>query len=378
MPSFSPLPLPIYLLGRPDSGYLIREGKSLLLWTTEAAVVTFIERHAGNMWVPLDYTAVEDSLTLRHVLRRFQQDGFVNAVIDLGDVDREHEQRLAIADLIFPLGAEQSPSLPLQGTPGLRVHIREAERTDAPHSTPRGRVLVVDRSPDLRTLIRHFLDHNGWSADEAETGKMAMQLATASLRANAPYDVILIDMDIGDVDGYATTRQLRSAGWDRPIVALSKSLTLVDDGQRCLLAGCTEVLGTPFTWQELLDCLQRCLYCSPNHLASQAAKTPNEYRMHSCVDGDGNLTQMKSDFVRTLDTFISELVDAINRRDGDRCRNIAETLASTADISGHPRIGNLARITTELIRQGHDQTLTTASLGRLLEACREAVASHSA
>ncbi|HEY0826437.1 MAG TPA: ATP-binding protein, partial [Ramlibacter sp.] len=81
---------------------------------------------------------------------------------------------------------------------------------------PSARVLVVDDGPENRELLSLVLAEQGLWVEEAENGQVAVDKACA-----ASYDLILMDMQMPVLDGYAATRALRAHGMQLPIVALT-------------------------------------------------------------------------------------------------------------------------------------------------------------
>jgi CheY-like chemotaxis protein len=78
-----------------------------------------------------------------------------------------------------------------------------------------------------------------------------LKMDKASLTEQQPYDVILMDIQMPEMDGLEATRRLRSSGWDRPIVALTAHV-LEGDRQVCLQSGCNDYLGKPIGRDRLL------------------------------------------------------------------------------------------------------------------------------
>jgi CheY-like chemotaxis protein len=87
-------------------------------------------------------------------------------------------------------------------------------------------------------------------------GRDAVDLALGAHRANNPFDLILMDLEMPILDGYEAIRQLRQAGLRGPILALTAHST---DEYRaeCFKIGCQDCLCKPIDWPHLADTLRR-------------------------------------------------------------------------------------------------------------------------
>ncbi len=115
-----------------------------------------------------------------------------------------------------------------------------------------GKILLAEDGPDNQRLISFLLRKAGLDVDVAGNGKIALDMALDALRNNVPYDLILMDMQMPEMDGYTATYQLRESGYDRPIVALTAH-AMAGDKEKCLNAGCDDYTTKPVKKQELLD-----------------------------------------------------------------------------------------------------------------------------
>ncbi len=111
-------------------------------------------------------------------------------------------------------------------------------------------VLVAEDSPDNQRLIRHHLQRAGAEVEVVEDGRAACDLL-GPMPDLAGYDLVLMDMQMPVMDGYAATRWLREAGGTLPILALTASAG-ASDGERCREAGCDEHLPKPFEPAQLI------------------------------------------------------------------------------------------------------------------------------
>ena len=122
----------------------------------------------------------------------------------------------------------------------------------APSQAP-ARVLVVDDDRAVRESLRRSLEFNGYAVALAADGAEAL----ASITGSAP-DVVVMDVMMPRLDGLETTRALRKAGNDVPILVLT-ARDAVGDRVEGLDAGADDYLTKPFALQELLARLRALL-----------------------------------------------------------------------------------------------------------------------
>ena len=114
-----------------------------------------------------------------------------------------------------------------------------------------GRILLAEDGPDNQRLIAHLLSKAGADVEIAENGGQAVEKALAAMHAGQPHDLVLMDMIMPEMDGFAATRQLRQAGFTQPIVALTAH-TALRARQECLAAGCDDFATKPLDRETLL------------------------------------------------------------------------------------------------------------------------------
>ncbi len=124
-----------------------------------------------------------------------------------------------------------------------------------------GRILLAEDGPDNQRLISFLLRKSGASVEVAENGQVACDKALAAVAGGTPFDLILMDMQMPVLDGYAATRQLRSVGYAGPILALTAHAMEGDEDQ-CRQAGCDGYLTKPIDRDRFLAAVGRLIGAS--------------------------------------------------------------------------------------------------------------------
>lgn len=114
-------------------------------------------------------------------------------------------------------------------------------------------VLVADDGSANRKLVQLVLGQAGAKVTGVEDGQQALDAVESQ-----DFDVILMDMQMPVLDGYAATRVLRESGFDRPILALTAN-AMQGDQEKCLAAGCDGFLPKPIKIDHLVNAIAEAL-----------------------------------------------------------------------------------------------------------------------
>lgn len=116
-------------------------------------------------------------------------------------------------------------------------------------------ILYVEDNPLSLRLIRKMLESLGYGMIEASDGETGLALAAAQRP-----QMVLLDMDLPDMDGWAVARHIKNDPRIRhlPVVALTGNAS-PSDRERCLLAGCDGYLSKPVSRMDLHDMIRHFL-----------------------------------------------------------------------------------------------------------------------
>ena len=111
------------------------------------------------------------------------------------------------------------------------------------------KILYVEDHPDNMALVKRALEARGYDFLWAANGHKGLEMA----ETHQP-DVILLDINLPDIDGYEVARRLRNSGKSSlvyaPIIAITAN-ALRGDAEKALAAGCDVYMSKPINIREL-------------------------------------------------------------------------------------------------------------------------------
>ena len=131
-----------------------------------------------------------------------------------------------------------------------------------------GRVLLAEDNPVNQMVAAKMLEKIGLQTETASNGEEALQRLQ---QADAAYDLVLMDCQMPEMDGFEATRHIRrlaihsASGGPMPVIAMTANV-MEGDRQRCLDAGMDDYLGKPVKMEELEKLCRQWLQ-SPAHQA---------------------------------------------------------------------------------------------------------------
>ncbi len=229
---------------------------------------------------------------------------------------------------------------------------------------PRTRVLLVDDVLANQTIAAMLLGRAGHAVDTVASGADAVAAASRK-----PYDIVLLDLFMPGMDGFATASRLRAlegpAG-ATPILALSAN---VDETARaaCLAAGMQDLLGKPVDPRALLEEIHRLVWVPAPKAAARASPqpAPGPSTPVLCSDRLSLLREMLPDVAlgRLFETCLGDLSDsARSLRDA-----LAESDGPSAARELHAMVGVAASYGLAELEASLHALQTALSLGEPVE-----------
>jgi CheY-like chemotaxis protein len=111
------------------------------------------------------------------------------------------------------------------------------------------KILYIEDNPDNMTLVKRALEARGYEFLWAQNGVLGVSMAVEQQP-----DIVLLDINLPDIDGYEVARRLRGSGKSSlvyvPIIAVTAN-ALRGDAEKALAAGCDVYMSKPINIREL-------------------------------------------------------------------------------------------------------------------------------
>ncbi|WP_117585847.1 MULTISPECIES: hybrid sensor histidine kinase/response regulator [unclassified Chryseobacterium] len=198
------------------------------------------------------------------------------------------------------------------------------------------RILVVDDNAINQSLMKHLLSQWNIDFDIVSNGLEAVEQLI-----NETYDLVLMDIQMPKMDGYAATQQIREVlKLEIPIIAMTAH-ALAGEREKCLSSGMNEYISKPIKEEELFKLISN--FGLKDSETNDAKKLQNERKfefihlsyMQSVSGGDTSFEQtVTQQFIDNIPSHLEQLNSAYHKKDFTTVKLRAHDLKSSISIMG--------------------------------------------
>jgi len=214
------------------------------------------------------------------------------------------------------------------------------------------RILLTEDNKTNQKLAASILKTMGFACDIAENGCEAVNALE-----NNPYDLVLMDCQMPEMDGYEATKLIRKneSGKTHTIIIAMTANAMKSDYQNCIKSGMDDYISKPFRTDDLMKIIAKWLKKKHN---SNQKEDPADFRSDISQKLDGLSHDQKiekevvyeiyNEFVENLPESLKKLQDSIEKSDFPVITFVAHTLKGA---SAGLRLDHLSQIAAELEKQ---------------------------
>ena len=204
------------------------------------------------------------------------------------------------------------------------------------------RILLAEDNPTNQTVAMTILSRFGFRADAVGNGKEAVEILS-----HVPYDLVLMDCNMPEVDGYEATQIIRDINstvlnHQIPVIALTAN-AMKGDREKCLQAGMNDYISKPISPENLITSISR--WISGNTIPNPEPILQIKPELSSAIfDRAGFMERIFDDtelaceiirsFFRDLDGLVKQLYEHLSAADGEKSRKAAHGIKGAAGTVG--------------------------------------------
>ncbi len=206
-------------------------------------------------------------------------------------------------------------------------------------------LLAEDNLTNQKVSLR-ILHASGYKASPVSDGNEALKAVK-----EGDFDLVLMDIQMPEADGFSTTTQIRSLDSDKkniPIIALTAH-ALIGDKEKCIKAGMNDYLSKPIVAKELLTMIDRLLKINDVPIPEK----PKEEQSENLVFDFDRLKKVSADdfdfekdllssYVEDVKEKCDQLDELLISKDFQQIINLAHTIKGASYTVGAQKVGDEA------------------------------------
>ena len=196
---------------------------------------------------------------------------------------------------------------------------------------------MAEDTPEIQILVRRILAKVGLLVETVNNGKEAVDMV---LVQSIPFDLILMDMQMPEMDGIEATATLRQLGCDTPIVALTANV-MQKHREQFQEAGCNDFLSKPIDRQAMFRMLEHYL----EH--SDSGPIVVEGDVEEFVD-----PELHELFLTRAVALREELHQHYSEEAWQEVRSAAHSIKGSGATFGYPELGDMGHAVCEALDLG--------------------------
>ncbi len=254
-------------------------------------------------------------------------------------------------------------SMPVQRIFNDQLSVKQLPANALSSTKLTGRVLLADDNTTNRRYIAQLLTGLGIEVLLASDGLEVLDTVIGSHRATSDHtedhsaiDMILLDIQMPRLDGIETFKQLRAAGYKKPIIAVTAN-AMTHEVQGYLELGFNAHIQKPIEREHFVATLARYL---SERSDSQTKSNKQESSANRCIAAD--MTDLIEQFEQSLPHVEQQVIDFHQRQNWSKLQAVVHQIAGSASLFGYSTLSELAIRLDEKLRQylaSDDAILTT-------------------
>ena len=230
------------------------------------------------------------------------------------------------------------------------------------------RILLAEDNLVNQQVALHLLQRMGYRADVAGNG-----LEVLEALSRQPYDVVLMDVQMPEMDGLTATRHILSeqSSIARPRIIAMTANAMLGDREMCLAAGMDDYVSKPIRVEELVRALSKCqeavgngnemgtgeevstkahpLPTTSSHSPSLKSPTPPVLdaqvfrQLREMVNKDEILVEVVDHYLEEAPQLLRSLTEAVAKEEAVVLQRVAHTLKSTSAMLGATSLSQLCQ-----------------------------------